>query len=258
MYETSQGNGSEPISKPCHPLSSVARPVKTQVLQTPRGKVLMAPVPASSSKLSASSANADLFGRALRTSLASELAALTGCLPRWKNLGTPAGRSWWVLGTPAHLIGANGSGSLLLTCRTTDADRGGRGDLIQAIRGDENAHFKALLLPTPLADQGRHSHRGSARTKPQGRRGADLSSILLATPTARDWRSGKASEATHARNSRPLSEQLQKGAAGTVGRTVLLAVSEWLMGFPPGWLARASVPTATPSSPKSPKQSGGS
>ncbi len=31
-----------------------------------------------------------------------------------------------------------------------------------------------------------------------------------ATPTARDWRSGKASEATHAKNARPLSEQVGK------------------------------------------------
>lgn len=29
-----------------------------------------------------------------------------------------------------------------------------------------------------------------------------------ATPSARDWRSGQASEATHARNSRPLNEQV--------------------------------------------------
>lgn len=38
----------------------------------------------------------------------------------------------------------------------------------------------------------------------------------MATPTARDWRSGKASEATHARNSRPLSEQ-QGGRSIQIG-----------------------------------------
>ena len=48
-----------------------------------------------------------------------------------------------------------------------------------------------------------------------------------ATPTARDWRSGKASPETMARNSRPLSEQV----GGTLNPTWV----EWLMGFPPNW-----------------------
>jgi hypothetical protein len=77
---------------------------------------------------------------------------------------------------------------------------------------------------------------------------------FLATPTARDWRSGKASDATHDRNSRPLNEQLERAALS--GTAVLLAVSEWLLGYPPGWLARASALTAIPWSRKSPKQSG--
>jgi len=52
---------------------------------------------------------------------------------------------------------------------------------------------------------------------------------LWATATARDWRSGKASEATRARNSRPLSE-----AAAPDG----FLLPEWTerhMGFPEGW-----------------------
>jgi len=36
------------------------------------------------------------------------------------------------------------------TPRQTDADRGGRGDLIQAARGNENSHFK---LPTPTVNR---------------------------------------------------------------------------------------------------------
>lgn len=53
---------------------------------------------------------------------------------------------------------------------------------------------------------------------------------LWATPTASPWRSGKASEATAQRNSRPLSEQ----AADQSG----LLNPEWvemMMGFPIGW-----------------------
>ncbi len=50
---------------------------------------------------------------------------------------------------------------------------------------------------------------------------------LWATPTARDWRSGKASQATMERNSRPLSEQI----GGLLSPTWV----EWLMGWPLGW-----------------------
>lgn len=47
------------------------------------------------------------------------------------------------------------------------------------------------------------------------------------TPTSRDWRSGKASPETLARNSRPLSE--------TVGGQLNPTWVEWLQGFPLGW-----------------------
>ena len=107
---------------------------------------------------------------------------------------------------------------------------------------------------------------------------------MLATPTKRDWRSGKASEATMQRNSRPLNEQVNmlltptkiSGQAAHATRTLLgtslpsnarpareessgtaalLAISEWLQGYPPGWLARAWPPMATPSSRRSQKPS---
>jgi len=51
--------------------------------------------------------------------------------------------------------------------------------------------------------------------------------VLWATPTTRDHRSGKASAATHARNSRPLSEQ--------VGNLLNPTWVEWLMGWPIDW-----------------------
>lgn len=82
-------------------------------------------------------------------------------------------------------------------------------------------------LPTPLAVEA----RGSLGQKGSRGQKRHLSSMM----------------ATHSRNSRPLSEQLQRDAPGTVGRRVFLAVVEWLMGYPPDWLAAASPPTATPS-----------
>jgi hypothetical protein len=77
------------------------------------------------------------------------------------------------------------------------------------------------------------------------------------TPSARDGRSGKASEATHDRNSRPLNEVVwrmyttpiadgvghRKRPYSQGGEALSLQVgghlnptwTEWLMGFPLGW-----------------------
>lgn len=52
---------------------------------------------------------------------------------------------------------------------------------------------------------------------------------LWATPSARDWRSGLASEATMAKNARPLSEQV----GGSLNPTWVC----WLMGWPLDWEA---------------------
>lgn len=107
---------------------------------------------------------------------------------------------------------ANG---LIPTPRATDADKGGRGDLLTVLRGYESAH--AGTLPTP---------------------------------TARDWRSGMASDETHSKNSRPLNETLVKMAGNRSGR-MNPRFREWMMGYPTGWTELR--PPATPSSRKSRK-----
>jgi hypothetical protein len=88
---------------------------------------------------------------------------------------------------------------LLPTPRASDADRGGRGDLLTVLRGYETKH--AGTLPTP---------------------------------TARDWRSGKASDETHGKNARPLNETLTKMSGNQSGR-INPQFLEWMMGFPIGW-----------------------
>ena len=105
------------------------------------------PVPAKAKKTkggsgrnsTASLKRPDPVGALLRTCLVSGLGMQTMSWATWKNPGTPAGRSWWVLGLPVRPINGSAFG-------------------------------------------------------------------WLPTVTARDWRSGKASEATYERNSRPLSE----------------------------------------------------
>jgi hypothetical protein len=77
--------------------------------------------------------------------------------------------------------------------------------------------------PTPTVS-GNYNRKGASAKSGDG-----LATAVLrcATPTARDWRSGKASEATMMRNSRPLSEQI----GGSLNPTWV----EWLMGWPLGW-----------------------
>ena len=229
----------------------------------------------------------------------------------------------------------NASGSWP-TIRATDGERGGRGDLIQAIRGNQNSHYK--LWQTPVADdainrtngkfnsrgepklsaevklfptpQSRDYRSGDVQDSPRARRkqaqgwSPNLNDVVLwrtptvgmlnadrakdpeyanrkrakgqtitladqvkwptptvcgnhnrkgasatsgdglatavkafATPTARDWKSGKASEATMERNSRPLSEQI----GGSLNPTWVA----WLMGWPMNWFQAGGIASQT-------------
>lgn len=248
MCERSQLDLFTSDAEGCQASSSEALHVRTPAQQTPAEKALMESAQDFSLTQSGSSTSADLFGLALRTSLASELEARTGFALRWKRSATPSGRSWWVLGTPAHRTSETECGSSLQT--PTKAGN-------QHQPSMRKHQWCWTEIPTPLAEQGRRSHRGTSRTEANGKRGADLASVVLATPTARDWRSGHASDTTHSRNSRPLSEQLQKDHSGTVGRAVLLAVCEWLMGYPAGWLSAALPLTEMRLFRRSQKRSGG-
>lgn len=87
--------------------------------------------------------------------------------------------------------------------------------------------------PTPRATDGSH---GGRVTPQKSRLGGNLieavSASMFATPTARDWKSGKASRETMAKNSRPLSEQI----GGLLNATWV----EWLQAFPIGFTVCAA------------------
>ena len=73
---------------------------------------LLAPGRGCGSKCSESCAKCGRLGLLLRTSLAYELTALTGCYRTWNQLTTPAGRSWWALTTADCPTDENESGLL--------------------------------------------------------------------------------------------------------------------------------------------------
>ncbi|HSG19639.1 MAG TPA: hypothetical protein VLA31_02625 [Burkholderiaceae bacterium] len=96
--------------------------------------------------------------------------------------------------------------------------------------------------PTPIASDS----RGSSGKPAPGKQMQLVDAVRYATPTARDWKSGKASKETMERNSRPLSEQI----GGSLNPTWV----EWLMGWPLGWTDLK--PLATAKSPSAQQQHG--
>lgn len=203
----------------------------------------------------------------------------------WKRSATPAGRSWWVLSTPELRTFGDGSGSLLPTPIKSDMHgshglHGNNGpkrclpttprtiltptkaiNLAAPSMAKWAGHWGFLPSPTKnnftsASPEELLQRRERCKATANNGNGFGLKLgnwMMLATPTKRGWRSGKASEATLARNSRPLNEQSE--AMGLGGTLALLAISEWLQGYPPGWLARAWPPMETRSSRRSPRPS---
>ena len=71
--------------------------------------------------------------------------------PRW---GLMRDGECWELPMSARPSFARGSG-LFPTIRSTDGERGGRGDLIQAIRGNPNSHYR--MFPTPTVNDSKNN-----------------------------------------------------------------------------------------------------
>jgi hypothetical protein len=88
------------------------------------------------------------------------------------------------------------------------------------------------LWPTPKSEP---SGPDYARANREGSCGDDLATAvarLLPTPSARDWKSGKASPETMAKNAMPLNEMIETtSAGGSLNPTFV----EYLMGYPLGW-----------------------
>ncbi len=145
----------------------------------------------------------------------------------WPRSGMTADGQCWELPTLARPTAANDSGLWVPTPIATEwkggcGKTGNRAPEKAAKAGLKLGEF-AKLWPTPTVC-GNYNRKGASATSGDGLATAVMK---VATPTARDWRSGKASEATMKRNSRPLSEQI----GGSLNPTWV----EWLMGWPIGW-----------------------
>lgn len=168
-------------------------------------------------KWPASSMRYDRSTHSWRTPQHSLLGGLDEFSETWPRWGLMRGGECWERPTLAHRTDANESGLWPTPTVCGNYNRKGA----SATSGDGLA-TAVKMFPTPTATNTKANHmRGADKGKPREARN------YLATPTARDWRSGKASEATMERNSRPLSEQ--------IGGQLNPPWVEWLMGWLPGW-----------------------
>jgi hypothetical protein len=149
----------------------------------------------------------------------SELSLVT-----WPRSGMTAGGQCWELQMSGHRTSATDSG--LSGVPTPNAQEGsGGGTLISKIKPGRQVHLRDWVKtwPTPIASDS----RGSSGQQRPGKQVQLVDAVKFATPLSRDWRSGKASQATLNKNSRPLNEQI----GGSLNPTWV----EWLMGWPLGW-----------------------
>jgi len=137
-------------------------------------------------------------------SLFGGLESFSETWPRW---GMMRDGECWALTTPEHLTKETGSG-LWPTVRSSDGERGGRGDLIQAVRGNPNSHYR--MWPTPTACMSNGS-----------------------SPAALTRKSGESRE----------NDRLDHAVMAANGGQLNPTWVEWLMGWPLGWTDCAASAT---------------
>ncbi len=229
----------------------------------------------------------------LQSCLASRLPALMGSSGStlfsltWKEAITPSGRRICLLRASGRLTSASASSSWP-SPNASGADRGGQASRAGGRRSNLIDSAQLAPWPTATANDAKgsaYSYRngdhervclklpGAARLsgwptvraadgakggKRRVKNGQDLPTVSgWATPAARDWRDGRASPETMARNARPLNEQavaalgtVLSGSSASMAKRGQLnpAFCLWLMGFPAEW--ENFAPSATQLSPR--------
>jgi hypothetical protein len=142
--------------------------------------------------------------------------------PKWGMMLTGV---LWEPTTQAPPINGTGSG-LWPTIRAADGERGGRGDLIQAIRGNPNSHYN--FWQTPVADDAVERVSGKFNSRGEPKLSAQVKMFptpygLSASQRQGDGGSGARSMMTE--------EEKKELCGGQLNPTWV----EWLMGWPLGW-----------------------
>jgi hypothetical protein len=164
---------------------------------------------------------------------------------------------------------------MLATPRKSDGERGGRGDVLSQLQGHASRH--AGMMPTPMRPNGGRTLSAieiETRKRANGSKAQiDTPNLLrhaaamLPTPTKRDSRmdawspayesptmdgvmNGATKSLRPTLTSNQTAPSMQKWAGaralaamlrshGLTGTAALPVTYGWMMGFPPGWLARA-------------------
>ena len=135
-------------------------------------------------------------------------------------------------GPSGNELGRAVNQSLWPTIRSTDGDRGGRGDLIQAVRGNPNKHYR--MWPTPKGSPSGPDYAWAGR---EGSGGDDLITAvargMYPTPSSSMMTGADMVQAATAGNSmlRPTYQEAKSTMPGSLNP----AWVEWLMGYPTGW-----------------------
>ncbi len=255
---TSPASDCSPTLDACRPSSSGARPVRTSAAPTTAGPVVsMASGRACISTSSVSSGRSALIGMRLRTLLQSKLGDTTGSTLRWTPSTTPAGHPWWVLARLDTSTFEREAGLLALMCPTPRANRWGM--------PDSHGRAHPAMLPTPVVTSNFNKKTERANSRSGDGLGTAVLNALMPTPTKGEANRGgsygqgnptlaKSVKDAVSRSASPRSSEPPR-RLGSGGVRALLSITEWLMGFDPGWLASAFPPTATPSSRTSRKPS---
>ena len=169
----------------------------------------------------------------------------------WRDSDTPAGRRFYLLRASGRRTSDTGCIGWP-TARAEDSESTG------AHRGTLDTLTSATRLagwPTPRTPTG--GPESAARKQELGRTesgGGDLASVAILSgwppATTRDWRDGRASDATMDKNARPLNEVVQQhgptpdpssaATESTAGFRLNPLFSLWLMGYnPAAWASCA-------------------
>lgn len=175
--------------------------------------------------------NQSLLSCLVKTLMASSVWHSNACVLTWKASALRSRRLLFRL-VPSMRRTDEIEFGLLPTIRAADADRGGRGDLIQAARGNQNKHFRLLRTPTVSminADRAKDPEY-AARKLAKGQTITLSDQIrLLPTPRAIYGEHPGMTDPKH------LTGAVREGLSQKLNGSLNPRFVEQMMGYPVGW-----------------------